>query len=42
VRIEPGERHWAIFSRLCRDADARGNLVPEAWFAALAIQSGSE
>jgi len=23
-------------------ADARGNLVPDAWFAALAIESGCE
>jgi toxin-antitoxin system PIN domain toxin len=40
--VQPGERHWEIFSRLCRTADARGNLVPDAWFAALAIESGSE
>ncbi len=40
--IQPGERHWEIFSRLCREADARGNLVPDAWFAALAIESGCE
>ena len=42
VRIEPGERHWQIFERLCREASARGNLVPDAWLAALAIESGSE
>jgi hypothetical protein len=42
VRIEPGERHFAIFSRLCTQAGVRGNLVPDAWFAALAIESGSE
>lgn len=42
VTIEPGPRHWAIFSRLCRDADARGNLVADAYLAALAIESGSE
>jgi toxin-antitoxin system PIN domain toxin len=42
VRVVPGERHWGIFTRLCRDADVRGNLVPDAWFAALAIESGSE
>ena len=28
--------------RLCREAGARGNLVPDAWFAALAIESGSD
>jgi predicted nucleic acid-binding protein len=42
VPIQPGERHWEIFTRLCAEADARGNLVPDAWFAALAIESGSE
>jgi len=42
VRISPGERHWRIFTRLCREAAARGNLVPDAYLAALAIESGSE
>ena len=42
VIIQPGERHWQIFKRLCIETDARGNLVPDAWFAALAIESGSE
>jgi toxin-antitoxin system PIN domain toxin len=40
--IQPGERHWEIFKRLCSGADTRGNLVPDAWFAALAIESGCE
>jgi hypothetical protein len=40
--IEPGERHWEIFKRVSGEADARGNLVPDAWFAALAIESGCE
>ena len=40
--IQPGERHWEIFVRLCLEADARGNLVPDAWLAALAIESGCE
>lgn len=42
VRAEPGERHWDLFTALCRDTGVRGNLVPDAWFAALAIESGSE
>jgi toxin-antitoxin system PIN domain toxin len=42
VIIQPGERHWQIFTRLCTEADARGNLVPDAWFAAMAIESGCE
>jgi toxin-antitoxin system PIN domain toxin len=42
VLITPGAHHWSIFSRLCKQADARGNLVPDAWFAALAMESGCE
>ena len=42
VWIEPGPRHWEIFERLCRDGGARGNLVPDAYLAALAIESGCE
>jgi toxin-antitoxin system PIN domain toxin len=42
VRVEPGERHWEIFIELCRETEVRGNLVPDAWLAALAIESGSE
>ena len=40
--IEPGPRHWGIFTRLCRTANAYGNLVQDAWLAALAIESGCE
>jgi toxin-antitoxin system PIN domain toxin len=42
VPIAPGPRHWDIFMRLCRATDARGNLIPDAWLAALAIESGCE
>lgn len=42
VRIAPGERHWTTFRRLCRSAGVRGNLVPDAWLAALAIEHGCE
>ena len=42
VRIEPGDRHWGIFVRLCRESKVRGNLVPDAYLAALAIESGAE
>jgi toxin-antitoxin system PIN domain toxin len=42
VQIDPGGRHWGIFSNLCQRAGARGNLVPDAYLAALAIESGSE
>jgi uncharacterized protein len=40
--VEPGPRHWNIFTNLCRIANAKGNLVQDAWFAALAIESGCE
>ena len=42
VLVLPGPQHWDIFSRLCKDADARGKLVPDAWYAALAIEAGCE
>lgn len=42
VEVMPGARHWGIFSGLCRTTGAAGNLVPDAYFAALAIESGSE
>jgi len=38
VLVEPGDRHWSIFTKLLRTDDVRGNLVPDAWFAALAIE----
>lgn len=41
-RVAPGPRHWDIFTRLCEGAGARGNLVADAYLAALAIESGSE
>ena len=40
--VEPGERHWDIFRRLCIDAETRGSRVTDAWFAALAIEWGCE
>jgi toxin-antitoxin system PIN domain toxin len=40
--ITPGERHWQIFEALCRESKATGNLVQDAWFAALAIESGCQ
>jgi toxin-antitoxin system PIN domain toxin len=42
ILIEPGPRIWEIFERLCQEHNARGNLVPDAWFAALTIESGCE
>lgn len=42
VSIVPGRAHWRIFSRLCSDVNAKGNLVPDAYYAALAIEHGCE
>lgn len=42
VEVSPGARHWSIFSSLCEAADARGNRIPDAYLAALAIESGSD
>lgn len=42
VTINPGSRHWGIFISLSKRANARGNLVPDAYLAALAIESGCE
>jgi len=42
VPIAPGARHWEIFRSLCEAVNVKGNLVPDAYLAALAIESGSE
>lgn len=42
VVVAPGPRHWRIFATLCAAAGAKGNLVPDAYLAALAIETGSE
>jgi toxin-antitoxin system PIN domain toxin len=42
IPVAPGDRHWGIFESLCRSAGVRGNLVPDAYLAALAIESGAE
>lgn len=42
VGVVPGSRHLALFEQLCRDGDATGDLVPDAYLAAIAIELGSE
>lgn len=42
VPVTTGPRHWQIFVDLCAAAGAKGNIVPDAYLAALAIESGSE
>ena len=41
VAVRPGHDHWAIFTGLCRELGARGNVVPDAYLAALAIEHGA-
>jgi len=40
--VGPGPQHWEIFTGLCRKVEAKGNLVPDAYVAALAIEHGCE
>lgn len=40
--VQPGPRHWDIFTMLAGETSARGNLIPDAYLAAIAIESGSE
>jgi len=42
VVLAPGPRHWPIFAGLCATVEARGNLVPDAYLAALAIETDSD
>lgn len=39
--LNPGRDHLALFEGLCRRADARGDLVTDAYLAALAIETGA-
>ena len=42
VIIAPGPRHWELFTGLLEQSGAIGNLMPDAWHAALAIEHGCE
>lgn len=42
IVITPGNRHWEICCDLCDKAEVMGNLVADAYLAALAIESGCE
>lgn len=42
VSISPAANHWQIFTRLCREANTKGNLIPDAYYAAMAIENGCE
>jgi predicted nucleic acid-binding protein len=42
IGVVPGRAHWSIFQRLCIVVQAKGNLVTDAYLAALAIEKGAE
>jgi toxin-antitoxin system PIN domain toxin len=37
--VNPGPRHWQIFADMCRLTQARANVVPDAYLAALALEN---
>lgn len=41
IKVAPQAGHWEIFHRLCTGSGAKGNLIPDVYLAALAIESGS-
>ncbi|MFI6540778.1 type II toxin-antitoxin system VapC family toxin [Nonomuraea sp. NPDC050547] len=42
IVVSPGERHWEIFTVLCKRIGTNHKLVPDAYLAALAIEHGCE
>jgi uncharacterized protein len=40
--LSAGQAHWSHFTTLCRQSDARGNQIPDAYHAALALETGCE
>lgn len=42
LSLRSGERHWELFTQLCETGNTRGNLVADAYHAALAIEVGGE
>lgn len=42
VVVQPSERHWEVFDRLCRASGATGKLVADAYLAAYAIDRDDE
>lgn len=42
LAVAPGERHLEIFERLCRTADADGDLAADAYVAAIAQEQDLE
>lgn len=42
VALRPAERHWELFNELCQSGNVQGNLVADAYHAALALEAGAE
>jgi toxin-antitoxin system PIN domain toxin len=40
--LQAGANHWVRFAELCRHLQLRGNLVPDAFLAALALEQSAE
>jgi uncharacterized protein len=40
--LQAGATHWARFAELCRHLQLRGNLVPDAYLAAIALEQSAE
>ena len=40
IPVAPGPKHWSIFTGLARESRCRGNLIPDAFLAAMAIEAG--
>lgn len=40
--VRAGSTHWARFAHLCGRLHLRGNLVPDAYLAAVALEQGAE
>lgn len=40
--LRAGSAHWTRFTELCRHLQLRGNLIPDAYLAALALEQGAE
>jgi uncharacterized protein len=40
--LRAGSTHWSRFVHLCRHLQLRGNLVPDAYVAALALEQNAE
>jgi hypothetical protein len=40
--LRAGSTHWSRFSEFCRHLQLRGNLLSDAYLAALALEQGAE